>query len=412
MDENILKAKYDLKELELNSLLEITQAINNNLPEESLYKIYHFTLRANLNIKKLALYVLDEKWNCKVNFGSDKDFFFIPMDQDFLEYNQVVLVDKGDKKNPFSEFDKALPISHKDKILAFVFVGGYDKRTSLNEPEVNTTLIQALSNIIIVAIENKKLARRQLRQEALRKELEIAKNVQRLLFPKSLPYHERLKIKASYIPHYAIGGDYYDFLTLDEDSFLLCIADVSGKGVPAAILMSNFQASLHTLIRKTHDLKEIIEELNYQIVRNGNGENFITFFIALYQESEKKLTYVNAGHNPPVLIHDHHWTLLNRGTTILGAFQKLPFLEVGELTNLDSFFFFGYTDGLTELFNEQEEEFGSERLERFIDENQHIDLVEMHEKLIRELNDYKGARSYQDDITVLTCRVEKIRDNT
>jgi phosphoserine phosphatase RsbU/P len=404
MESSILKTKYDLKELELNSLLEITQAINNNLPEESLYKIYNFTLRANLNIKKLALYVLDEKWNCKVNFGSNLDFNRIALEEKFLECNQVAVINKENTDSPFSEFDKVLPVSHKDKILAFVFVGGYEHKTVLNEPEVNTTLIQALSNIIIVAIENKKLARRQLRQEALRKELEIAKNVQQLLFPKNLPYDDILQLKATYIPHYAIGGDYYDYLRLSDDMFLICIADVSGKGVPAAILMSNFQASLHTLIRKTQDLKEIIPELNFQILKNGNGENFITFFIAFYNIKEKKLYYVNSGHNPPILIQKSGWRLLNIGTTILGSFKTLPFLEVGEIEDLDSFFFFAYTDGLTELFNEKDEEFGSERLEQFITENYNADLNDIHNQMIRELNNFKGAKKYHDDITFLSCR--------
>jgi phosphoserine phosphatase RsbU/P len=404
MENSVLKTKYDLKELELNSLLEITQAINNNLPEESLYKIYNFTLLANLNIKKLALYVLDETWNCKVNFGSNEDFYLIPLEERFLSCSQVTVIDKEDKNSPFSEFDKVLPVSHKDKLLAFVFVGGHEHKTVLNEPEVNTTLIQALSNIIIVAIENKKLARRQLRQEALRKELEIAKNVQQLLFPKNLPYNDELQLKATYIPHHAIGGDYYDYIQLSDDDFLVCIADVSGKGVPAAILMSNFQASLHTLIRKTQDLKEIIPELNFQILKNGNGENFITFFIAFYNKKRKNLYYVNSGHNPPILIHKGGWSMLNIGTTILGTFKTLPFLEVGEIENLGSFFFFAYTDGLTELFNEHEEEYGSERLEKFIKENYTADLNEIHNQMILELNRFKGARKYHDDITFLSCR--------
>src|SRR5210317_2441873 len=89
MNGEALKAKYDLKELELNSLLEITQAINNNLPEESLYKIYDFTIRANLNIKKLALFVLDDEWECKVNFGTTTNFSKEPFDKTFLEYEKI-----------------------------------------------------------------------------------------------------------------------------------------------------------------------------------------------------------------------------------------------------------------------------------------------------------------------------------
>jgi phosphoserine phosphatase RsbU/P len=407
MEQSLLKTKYDLKELEMNSLLEITQAINNNLPEESLYKIYNFTLRANLNIKKLALYVLDERWNCKVNFGSSADFYLMPLEDRFLKCNKIMTINKEDKISPFSEFDKLVPVSHKDKLLAFVFVGGYEHKNELVEPEVNTTLIQALSNIIIVAIENKKLARRQLRQEALRKELEIAKNVQQLLFPKDLPYNDQLQLKATYIPHHAIGGDYYDYLQLSDDDFLICIADVSGKGVPAAILMSNFQASLHTLIRKTQDLREIIPELNFQILKNANGENFITFFIAFYNKKKRRLYYVNSGHNPPLLIHKRGLNLLNIGTTILGSFKSLPFLEVGEIKDLGSFFFFAYTDGLTELFNEKDEEYGSDRLELFIRENYNSDLTEIHNQLIRELNRFKGAKKYHDDITFMSCRYQE-----
>ena len=181
MESHILQNKFDLKELELNSLLEITQAINNNLPEDSLYKIYHFTLRANLNIKKLALYVLDDDWNVKVNFGTEKNFYQISLEEEFLKYKTIHYIDEKFSNSPFSEFSKVIPVSHKDKMLAFVFVGEYSTKDPDEESGINYTLIQALSNIIIVAIENKKLARRQLRQEALRKELEIKDRIENII---------------------------------------------------------------------------------------------------------------------------------------------------------------------------------------------------------------------------------------
>lgn len=404
MEKDALKTKFELKELELNSLLEITQAINNNLPEESLYKIYNFTLRANLNIKKLALYVLDEKWECKVNFGTKKDFLKIKLDQRFLSSRNIGRIDQTDQQDPFSEFEKVFPVTHKEKILAFVFAGGEDEN-SVDAATGHTTLIQTLSNIIIVAIENKKLARRQLQQEALKKEIEIAKNVQQFLFPKNLPYDGRLKIAADYIPHREVGGDYYDFIPINEDEFLFCIADVSGKGIPAALLMSNFQASLHTLIRKTSDLKEVIEELNYQIMKNVNRENFITSFVAIYNQAKKKFRYVNSGHHPPFLFYDGKETLLENGSTILGNFDPLPFLDPEEISDVDSFYFFGFTDGLTELFNEDDEQYGEKRLAAFITKNKHLDPRELHRLLIEEINAYKGAREYHDDITLLSCRL-------
>ena len=189
MDALSLENKYNLKELELNALLEITQAINNNLPEKSLYKIYDFTIRGNLNIRKLALYVLDSSWSCKVNYGTQINCYETPLDESFCNYRKVTSIEG--RKDVFGEFDYVIPVAHKGNILALVFVG--DIQVDSEEmKDSSTRFIQALSNIIIVAIENKKLARQQLEQEALRKELEIASDVQQFLFPEELPYTANL----------------------------------------------------------------------------------------------------------------------------------------------------------------------------------------------------------------------------
>jgi len=403
MESNTLKKKYDIKELELNSLLEITQAINNNLPEDSLYKIYNFTLRSNLNIKKLALYVMDETWECKVNFGTNHNFKSTPLDSRFSHIKKIQIINEIYKGSEFQEFDKAIPVTHKEKLLAVVLVASDTNPGSAHD--LNLTLVQALSNIIIVAIENKKLARRQLRQEALRKELEIAKNVQSFLFPKNLPYNDDLQVQAKYLPHHNVGGDYYDFIELPENKLFICIADVSGKGVPAAILMSNFQASLHTLLRKSTNLKEIVEELNYQIIKNANGENFITYFGAIYNRSLAELNYVNAGHNPPILIRDGELESLTEGTTILGTFNPLPFLSHGVVKNVKKFFFFAYTDGVTETFNSKGEEYGNIRLEKFLLKSYNKDLPTIHSDLMADLEKFRGEVEHQDDITFISCKV-------
>lgn len=405
MEAQTLKDQFELKELELNALLEITQAINNNLPEDSLYKIYNFTLRANLNIKKLALYVLDEAWDCKVNFGTDHDFNKVPLNKAFLNNKKIAHIQPAERNSPFKEFDIIIPVLHKSKVLAFVLVGGFNSNDGINSADTNTNFIQALSNIIIVAIENKKLARQQLRQEGYRKELEIARDVQQFLFPKKLPNTAELQIEASYLPHHEVSGDYYDYLPIDEDQFLICIADVSGKGVPAAILMSNFQASLRTLVRQTNDLKHIITELNYQILQSANGENFITFFVAIFNKKTQVLHYVNAGHNPPILCNNKSGLqLLETGSTILGTFHPLPFLNVGIVENLEQFFFFGFTDGVIETVNDDEEEFSLSRLKLFLYEHSVKNLKIIHKELLDQLNNYKGSKDYNDDITLISCK--------
>jgi phosphoserine phosphatase RsbU/P len=405
MNEVELKKQIERKELELNALLEITQSINNNVPEESLYKIFNFTLRSNLNIKKLALFVLDEIWNCKVNFGTKNNFQKLKLDDRFKLIKNIHRMEEFEECE-FHEFDMVIPVAHKSDTLALIFVGGLNNHNNHDRDE-SIKFIQALSNIIIVAIENKKLARKQLEQEAFRKELEIASDVQQFLFPERLPYTERVKMEASYLPHDLVGGDYYDYIPINKNQFLICVADVSGKGIPAALMMSNFQASLRTLLRQTPNLKEIVEALNYQVMENTKGEKFITFFGAIYDLSLKTMVYVNAGHNAPILIDKKNgMRLLEEGSTVLGAMNPLPFMNEGFVTDLDDFTLFAYTDGLTETVNEDGEEFGLKSLLDYFEKNQTKDIKTIHQDIIVALDGFKGRNSYRDDITMLTCRVE------
>lgn len=405
MPDTSLQKKIEKKELELNALLEITQAINNNVPEDSLYKIFNFTLRSNLSIGKLALFVLDEIWNCKVNFGTKANFLKARLDDHFKMIRKVHAMSEFEPCD-FHEFDMVIPVAHKESTLALVFVGAAGNIQTDHDRDESVKFIQALSNIIVVAIENKKLARRQLAQEAFRKELEIASDVQQFLFPEKLPNTDRLKIEASYLPHDLVGGDYYDYIPINKNQFLICVADVSGKGIPAALMMSNFQASLRTLLRQTPNLVEILEALNYQVLENTKGEKFITFFGAIYDLSLKTMVYVNAGHNPPLLYTKKNGIqLLEEGSTVIGAMHPLPFINEGFITDLDEFFLFAYTDGLTETLNEKEEEFGQEALVKYLTENQNKDLKDMHQDIIVTLDGFKGSNGYKDDITMLSCRV-------
>jgi sigma-B regulation protein RsbU (phosphoserine phosphatase) len=407
MTELTLKSRYEIKELELNALLEVTQAINNNVPEESLFKIFNFILRSNLNIRKLALFVLDDDWHCKVNFGTNADFFNAKLPEYFKSLNGISSLKSTDDTD-FGEFDIVLPVAHKRNTLALIFIGGFYTEDPRYEREDALKFIQALSNIIVVAIENKKLARKQLEQEALRKELEIASDVQQFLFPEKLPNTEILKVEASYLPHDRIGGDYYDYVPINKNQFLICVADVSGKGIPAALMMSNFQASLRTLLRQTPNLTDIVEALNFQVLENAKGEKFITFFAAIYDIHLKSMVYVNSGHNPPILVDRKYGIrFLEEGSTVLGALHPLPFVNEGFIPDLDDFLLFCYTDGLTETISEEGREFGAESLIQYFQEDHTYlkDLKTIHSDLIIMLDEFKGRNGYHDDITMLSCRV-------
>jgi phosphoserine phosphatase RsbU/P len=397
--------KYQKKELELKALLEITQAINENQPASVLLDIFKFTCLVHLNIKSLLLYMVQQElYEKKISHGVKNK---VP---DFIPIDKVVYSRKSGELNievglgfSFSELESYLPVYHKDNMLAILFLR---KKDEMEELDLDFT--QALANILVVALENKKFAKRQLEQERLKREVEIASNVQRMLFPAELPNTAKLSAKVTYIPHSTVGGDYYDLIKKSEDEVFFCIADVSGKGMPAALLMSNFQAALRTLLRSTSDLKMVVEQLNYTIFDNTKGERFITFFLGYYNFKDRELIYVNAGHNPPVLFWEgeKRSEFLGAGTTILGAFEELPFLEIGKRSHLKDFTIHLYTDGLTESMNEKEQEFGDERFLQFVKSRLCLAPNLFHELFFKELKGFSAGGEQRDDITLLSLRFQ------
>lgn len=395
--------KYQRKELELKALLEITQAINENQSEAVLCEIFKFTCLVHLNIHSVLLYVANSgRFEKRIQHGVKS---VVPST---LEADQVKDEKSSGKLSlelsegfSFAELETYLPVYHKEKILAILLL----KRKNPDQ-ELNLNFTQALSNILVVALENKRFARKQLEQEILNREVHIASNVQQMLFPDSLPYRDGLKAKVTYFPFRQVGGDYYD-LILKKDKIYFCIADVSGKGISASLLMSNFQATLRTLLRSNASMETIIHQLNATLFENTKGDRFITFFLGCYQASTGTFTYANAGHNPPLLCLPGLTSCkeLNAGTTILGAFEQLPFLEIETLENIEEFYLHMYTDGVTEAINAEDQEYGEERLMKFVTENKSLDPNEFHEKFMQEVKAFTGDVPLRDDLTMLSLKI-------
>jgi sigma-B regulation protein RsbU (phosphoserine phosphatase) len=264
--------------------------------------------------------------------------------------------------------------------------------------------IQTITNLIVVAIENHHVASEKIRQAAMRRELELAAQMQSILFPLTLPDTEHYRLSSFYLPHQEVGGDYYDYIRLNEDEFVICMADVSGKGIPAALLCSNFQANLHAHVEVSSSLADLVRLLNKKVFSSAKGEKFITFFIARYNVRTRELTYVNAGHNPPLLIHEKVVYMLNEGSTALGMFEELPFVNVGKTYVPGNAFLHCYTDGVTEVENESGEDYGLFRLREFFTARiQEPDIRKQQQQLVDVLTSFKGKGSYTDDITLLSC---------
>lgn len=396
-----LEKDLSLKQLQIKSLLTITQAINDNVSADGLFNMYKSFLSWEMAIEKMALFIIsDHGWKCTsaINYIRKDVDPFIPL---LLKHKRLHTI-KSDDDEMLREFDIIIPVYHKNEPIAFSLIGGIkDKNDIYNKIQFITTI----TNIIAVAIENKRLFKRQIEQEKYKREMELASEVQHMLIPDSLPCEENFALSKIYMPHSNVGGDYLDYIKFSENRFAICIADISGKGVAAALLMANFQALIQNLIYQYRDLETFVFALNQSVYRITKADKFITFFIAEIDTERGTVRYINAGHYPPVMINNGKIRKLDQGSTFIGAFEKLPEIKE-EIINIEGeTTILSFTDGLAELQDEEGHYFDDEKIETFVKANESDSPDDFNAKLLTEIDRFRGGIEYSDDIAILTCKI-------
>ncbi len=399
--------KASLKRLQfcnfkLDFLLDITLGINNNLSTEELLDKFENILIKELNIGKVLAYRYNQKWELMLVSGIDNNIVNkLSVENDLLYYTQITNLTTT--LNPYlSTFDVIIPVFHQDTPLAYIIIGDIDEeRVGISPTIKHLQFIQTLTNVIIVAIENKRLFNENVRQETMKKELEMASKMQSMLIPSpdSFPDNDVIYLSAYYHPHLVVGGDYYDFIKLDENNYGFCIADVSGKGMSAAILMSNFQANLRALWITETPLIDLARKLNDTVMSNANGEKFITVFFGRYNCKERVLYYINAGHNPPVFKKIDEIAYLKDGCIGIGMLDELPTIVEGKIEVDKDAKILCFTDGIVEMESENQIEFGTKEIENELLGTNRMDKV--IDNVIVRLNEFKGKNSYFDDIALI-----------
>ncbi|MCH2023009.1 MAG: PP2C family protein-serine/threonine phosphatase [Saprospiraceae bacterium] len=404
--EELLETKLTLQKMQFNRLLEITQAINDNIPIADLFNLYKGMLTWEMRIEKFALFTRHEDvWVCATSAGIEEEEISINIEELLPSYTRRQQIEEPEHAL-LKHFSVVIPVYHKEYAIAYSFLGCDSLEDSDAHAYDPISLISAITNIIAVAIENKRLFKRQLSQERMKREIELAVQVQNMLIPSELPNNSKYQFSGIYQPHEGVGGDYYDFFEVGGGEVAFCIADISGKGIAAALLMSNFQANLQTLVhRKYLSVKKFANRLNSLVLRTTKGDKFITFFLARYHTRKKRLRYLCAGHNPPFMYTKGKIQRLNKGCTILGIFPQLPEIEFGEIFLDDDALFLLYTDGLTDLKNDNEQYFDDAKVEAFMLKNHALPTKEFNDKLMNEVNTFKGELNFPDDISVLTGRI-------
>lgn len=285
----------------------------------------------------------------------------------------------------------------------------------VEKPWTNSQLLEVLSKQITLGRERRESARLAVQETQAQKviasqfheqehEIAEARAIQEGFLPKEIPQLAGYEIAAAWQSARVVGGDYFDVLPFDGEMCGLCIADVAGKGLPAALLMSNLQAAVRGLASPTLAPEELCSRLNTLLCRNIASDRFVTLFYAQLDGPSRQLRYVSAGHNPPFVVRrDGSHKRLREGGVVLGVFANQTFKsDVTQLQSGDRLVL--YTDGVTEACNSDDEEFGEERLLRVLQENATQPAVELQKKILQSVADFSRG-IWQDDATLLVIAV-------
>ncbi len=294
----------------------------------------------------------------------------------------------------------AVPLALREQVLGMIYVDNpFEKRFSEDDLLVMTTI----ASVAAIKVEQAKLLLEHIEKQRIEQELEVASTIQKRILPQEPPDVDNLEIVGVNIPCHTVGGDYYDFVVKGFDDVGFVIADVSGKGIPAALLVSTLQATFRALIDQ-HDLQEIVSRINKIICRSTTSYSYITFFYGLLNKTSRTFYSINAGHNAPLVIRPTGEVLkLSKGGFCLGMFEKASY-EIEETVLGEGDIVCLFTDGVTEATNQAEEEFGEDRLIKVIYENRTLPLKEISQALFRSIEQFVGTAPQHDDLTYVLFR--------
>ncbi|MFQ5721895.1 MAG: SpoIIE family protein phosphatase [Candidatus Aminicenantales bacterium] len=295
-----------------------------------------------------------------------------------------------------------VPLWNNKEIIGIVYA---DRILHLEQfSEEDLRLLTLLSNLAAVKIENAKLFEQTLEKEKMEKELALAAQIQKDFLPKERPDCENFEIAGINLPCHQIGGDYYDFISIDSERMGIVIADVSGKGVSASLLMASLRAALHSEISPEYKLEKMASKLNNFVHRSSASNSFITFFFCVLNKESGELRFINAGHNPPFILDKKgRVKRLESCGFCLGMFPSADYevqkvgLNPGELALL-------FTDGITESRNKKNEEFSEERLIKLIKNHYKLSAQQLLEKIQNEVNTFTTGTNQMDDMTLVVIK--------
>lgn len=297
-----------------------------------------------------------------------------------------------------------VPMQLQGKTKGLIILGKRINNAPYTDADIE--FIYSVGSLAIISLENRRLFKEALEKQKLEEELDLAREIQRNLLPQKIPVFKNFELAAVNVSSKQVGGDYYDIIDLGNNNCSVAIADVSGKGIPASLLMANIQAFLQVICRQNIPLSEATGLINDLIVQNTSDGRFITFFWGVFNDDSRYFEYVNAGHNPPLLIRDGKIIKLEIGGMILGVIKTMMPYKSEKIQLQKNDVLIMFTDGISEAMNRRGEEFTDAALEKLCVKISDKSAESILKTIQEEVQKFADGAVQSDDITLVILKVK------
>ncbi len=299
----------------------------------------------------------------------------------------------------------SVPLIVKGKIIGYIAV--FNKKNIEGFKPGDQRLLTIIASQSAQLLERSRLYKEEQELLLIKEEMNVAKRIQNNLLPEKSPYLKGYLVSGINSSAKEIGGDYFDFITISETKFGFCIADITGKGMPAALLMSNLQALLRSQVQMEADLSKAIATVNNLLFQSTDATKFATLFYGVLDIESHTITYCNAGHDEALVFRNGtHTSSLEATGLILGVMADMPY-ETGEISLNPGDSLVCYTDGVTEAMNVNEEEFGLDKTIEVVESIEAPTALKIEKGILRSVREHSHGASQSDDITVVVIHREQ-----
>jgi sigma-B regulation protein RsbU (phosphoserine phosphatase) len=399
--------QLDSRVQRLNSLFELSKEFGSFAESFRVVKLLVFSLLGQFLVQKYAV-VLFENDEPEILDSKFDNHILITLIKKYGLHGITDSIKKEVLLEKYSELCESgveliVPMQLQNKTRGIILLGSRAGSRGFNGSDIE--YIYSVGNLAIISLENNRLFLEALEKQKMEEDLLIARDIQRNLLPHSIPEYDKYDIAALNVSSKQVGGDYYDVIPIDDEKFYIAIADVSGKGVPASLMMANIQAFLQVICKQGMKIDEATAMINDLVTSNSSEGRFITFFWGFINRKTNTLTYVNAGHNPPYILRGDKVIKLTEGGMILGVMKTFISYKFEEIELMKDDVIVLYTDGVSEALNLQFEEYSEERLEKVAKSLMDKSAKEILNGIKEDVQIFTQGNQQSDDITMIVIKV-------